>query len=115
MRTKRIEMVEKEITTWKCDFCDFSTEKNTGCCGVSPINMCHYCKKDICREHCNWYSEDDWGDRPAGFYACGECNPRAKMAWELADQFAGRHDSIFEVTDKYFNDENLEEIYENCL
>ena len=111
MRSKRTEMIPKEITTYKCDLCNFSTESNTGCCGSAPIQVCRYCKNDMCREHRHWYSEDDWGDRPYGFYACDTCNNKVSMAWDLALQFAGRHDDMHEITDEYFNNEKLEEIY----
>ncbi|KKL78969.1 hypothetical protein LCGC14_2019520 [marine sediment metagenome] len=98
MRTTRIEMVEKEITTWKCDFCDKESEGNSGCCGVRPIMICKICNKDCCREHRHWYSEDDWGDYPYGFYACPNCEPNTTLAWDWAMEYAGRHDDIIEVT-----------------
>lgn len=107
MKTTRIEMVEEKITTWKCDFCDKESEGNSGCCGVRPIMSCHICEKDCCREHRTWYSEDHWSDYPHGFYACPNCEPTATLAWEWAEEYAGRHDDIVEVTmERYKEIEN---------
>ena len=104
MKTTRIEMIEKEITTWKCDFCDKESEGNQGCCGVRPIMSCTICKSDICYSHRAWYTEDDCSDYPHGFYACPTCEPNATLAWKWAEEYAGRHDDIVEVTMKRYKE-----------
>ena len=102
MKTKRIEMIEKEITTWKCDFCDKESEGNQGCCGTRPIMECKICDKDICYDHRHFYTEDDWSDYPHGFYACTSCKPEADKAWEYAEAFASRHEDIVEKAMEWY-------------
>ncbi len=108
MITTRIEMVEKKITIYKCDFCNNFSEGNQGCCGVRPIQSCQMCKKDICHTHRHWYSEDDWGDRPYGLYVCDDCKPDADKAWEWALEYAGRHDDIIEKMMEWYKENKNE-------
>ena len=63
--TKQRTITEK-ITTFKCDFCDYSVTHNKGCCGVAPIMTCDICNKDICHEHRDFITEDDYMDYPPG-------------------------------------------------
>lgn len=106
MKTTRKVMVEKEITTWKCDLCNFTTENNRGCCGVAPIMTCRYCKKHVCREHRHFMTEDYSSDYPIGDYVCDDCYPDAKLAWNEAEITAGRYESILEVWDRIYNDKD---------
>lgn len=87
MRTTRVEtkVVEEEITTYTCDFCDYSTERNQGCCGVQPIMSCSICEQDVCPDHRHWFSDDHWSDYPDGFYACPDCQPLAQELWDNAE------------------------------
>ncbi len=110
MKTTRIEMVETKITTWKCDFCDNESEGNRGCCGTQPIMSCKICEGDCCREHRTWYSEDDWGDYPYGFYVCPNCKPDADKAWAYAEEFAGRHDDIIEKAMEWYATVTVEKL-----
>ena len=98
MRTTRKELVEKEITTYACDFCDFTTENNRGCCGVAPIMYCNICGKDCCHEHREFYTEDHWSDYPDGLYACPECQPRAYSNFMWLEENAARGDDIVQMT-----------------
>ena len=98
MKTTKKILVEKEITTWKCDFCDFTSEGNRGCCGWHPLMTCDVCDKDVCSEHYNFYSEEPWADYPSGVIACPDCNPAVKQNWEWLTVYAGRHDDIVEET-----------------
>lgn len=111
MRTTEIKtrVVKEKITTFKCDFCDFSTKSNKGCCGVRPIMECSICNKDICYEHRDFLTEDHWSDYPSGLYICPDCEPIAKQAWGWAQEYAGRYDDICDVTReriKEMQDEN---------
>lgn len=101
MRTLRIEMVEKQITTYRCDLCNFTTEHNSGCCGYSTIMICYMCKKDMCHNCRHVYEENSWSDRP-DMVVCSECNPDVSKAWDWALDNAGRYDSIVEVTEEAF-------------
>lgn len=96
MRTTKTIMVEKKITTCKCDFCESTTQNNSGCCGVAPIMYCTICEKDMCHRHRKFYTEDEWEDYPYGFYACPDCQPTAGMNWMWLQENAGRLDDIVE-------------------
>lgn len=98
MRTTKTILVEKEVTTHKCDFCDFTTNDNHGCCGWNPLMICSICDKDICRKHRELYSEDPMDDYPHGVMACPDCNPAVKQNWDWLYYNAGRHDDIVEET-----------------
>jgi len=104
--TKRKVMVEKEVTTWKCDFCDTQTDHNSGCCGTSRIMRCSFCGKDACRDHRKVYWENDWEDYP-DFCACQDCMPRVDQCEYIARQVAGRYDIWREVVQKVYD--NFEE------
>ena len=104
MRTTKTITVEKGVTTYKCDFCDYSTENNRGCCGTAPIMTCEFCEKDICRKHRDFFTEDHWSDYPYGFWACPDCQPKAEEAWDWAQEHAGRHDDIVDVTTARFRE-----------
>lgn len=102
MKTTRKVMVEKEITTWKCDLCDYTTENNRGCCGSSPIMTCWICNRDCCSD-CRFFFTEDWDeDYPRGFRACSDCKEEADKAWEMALDVAGRHEDIRDVTERMF-------------
>ena len=98
MRDTRVEMVEQKITTYKCDFCDFSTENNRGCCGTAPIMPCSICDKDACREHRDFFTEDPYEDYPYGFYACKDCEPLARKNWDWFTTYADRHADVVRLT-----------------
>lgn len=102
MRTSRTEMVEKIVTTYRCDFCSFSTEHNSGCCGYSAIMSCSICEKDMCHKHRHVYEEEPWSDSYPDFVVCPDCNPDLSVAWNWALCNARRHDSIVEVTKEAF-------------
>ncbi len=97
-------MVKKKITTWTCDLCGYQTKSNKGCCNDFPVERCSFCGKDCCRNCRKFLSEDFWSDYPSGLNACKECEPKATEAWEWADDNAGRHDDIEEVTMKRFKE-----------
>lgn len=90
--------VNKKITTYKCDFCDFSTKNNQGCCGVLPIEVCDICEKDICRDHREFFTEDYISDYPSGFYACPNCEPTVREIWEDEIVYAPRYESVIDNT-----------------
>jgi len=106
MRTKRIEMIPKEITTCTCDFCETTTEENRGCCGYATIMSCTICNKDCCRNHRTILSEFPNEDYP-DLVICPECLPKAQEAWDIATYIAGRHEDINDVFERVYN--NLEE------
>jgi len=106
MRTKTTKMIEKEVLICKCDFCDFETDHNRGCCGSSPVMECSFCNKDGCREHRKNYRENDWEDYP-DFTACEACIPKVDFAEFVAGEIAGRYDIWREVVEKVYN--NMEE------
>ena len=106
---KRKRMITETITTYKCDFCDFSTKSNRGCCGVRPVMSCSTCNKDTCHKHRDFITEDYVSDYPTGLYVCPDCQPVAHKAWEWAQEHAGRYDDIYEITEeriKEMQDEN---------
>ncbi len=105
MRTTQTIMVEKVITTSKCDFCNFSTTYNSGCCGYRPIMECDFCKKDICSSHRGELAEDDWSDYYPKLLYCNSCAVKAHEAWDKAQEIAGRHDDIFDLTMKIYRKE----------
>lgn len=101
MIKKRTEMIEKEIMTWSCDFCDQSTEINSGCCGTRQIMSCAICKKDCCREHRESFYEMDQ-DYP-DITVCANCQPKFTIAWDKTDEWAKRYDNYADVAVKIFN------------
>lgn len=98
MITKEEVMVKKTITTYKCDLCDFSTTNNKGCCGSAPIMKCTICKKDVCRNHREFFTEDFISDYPHGFYTCFDCEPTAREIWEDEIVNAPRYESVIDNT-----------------
>lgn len=96
-KSRRRVIVEK-ITTYKCDFCNYSTTTNKGCCGVAPIMTCDVCDKDMCNKHRDFITEDAYMDYPPGIWVCPDCYGIAHEAWEWADLHASRHDDIYEIT-----------------
>lgn len=94
MRTKRTIVIEKEIITYICDFCTYSTEDNRGCCGFAPIMRCSLCNKDTCSKHRHVYSEDPSSDYYDAI-VCDDCNVLFKEAWEWAEKHAERYDNIY--------------------
>jgi len=104
MRTTKIVQVEKEITTYKCDLCNFSTTNNSGCCSFQPIMVCNFCKRDACNsKHFHVFYENPGSD----YYdlgVCSECYPDAREAWDLADERAGRHDMLRDVAERIFKE-----------
>ena len=109
MRTKIKRMVEQEVTICKCDFCDYETDHNRGCCGSSPVMQCSFCGKDGCREHRKSYWENEWEDYP-DFTACADCIETVDFCEYVARQIAGRYDIWRDTVKKIYD--NLEEY--NC-
>lgn len=105
MKDTKTIMVEKVITTSTCDFCNFKTEDNSGCCGYRPIMQCDFCKKDMCSKHRRELAEDDYADYYQKLLYCDECAVKAFEAWDKAQLIAGRHDDIFELTMKIYKGE----------
>ena len=99
MQTKGIRMVEQKYTVWKCDFCDYETETNRGCCGTAPIMSCDFCGKDACRDHREYYRENEWEDYP-DFIACKDCIDIANKCQYIAGQVAERYDNWWDVVKK---------------
>ena len=102
MRTTRTVMVEKEITTYKCDFCEYQIENNTGCCGQRSIMECGICGKDACRQHRESFYEHDQ-DYP-DITVCNACLPNFRIAWEEAKILAGRYEDIGDVSKRIFKE-----------
>lgn len=102
MITSRTILVEKVITTHKCDYCDYSTENNTGCCGWRPVMKCHLCSKDCCRDHVEYFEEVPC-DYPY-LVVCEGCKEWAVAAWEWANETAGRHDDLREMIMKMYKE-----------
>jgi len=96
VRTKTTKTVQIEVTTYKCDFCDFAVDNQVSKFGTAPVIACHVCKRDACREHRATYSDDSGSDYPDAV-VCVECRPVFDAAWQRADEVAGRHDSRLEV------------------
>ena len=111
MRSTKTIMVEKEVTTWKCDFCDYQTDHNKGCCGSAPVMKCNFCEKDACREHRKAYFENSWTQDYPDFMACEDCIPKADKCEYIATQVAGRYEIWTEVVDKIWNNFEEYEIY----
>lgn len=102
MRTTEKVLIEKEITTYKCDFCVFETKNNGGCCGRAPILRCSFCEKDMCYKHRTEFDED--GGDYYDFCVCPECLPDVQQAWDHAKEYAGRYDDICDVTRSAFKE-----------
>lgn len=111
MRVTKTAMVEKEVTTYSCDVCGFSTEYNHGCCGSSTIMKCYFCGQDCCHDHRKSFWENDWNDYP-DMTICSTCLPKGQKAWDLALDTAKRYESISSVAKEIF--ENFEK-YEHLL
>ncbi len=113
MRKTETITVEKEITIYKCDFCDYTTVNNRGCCGVNPIMKCELCSKDICRKHRNSYFEFD-GDYPT-ITVCNDCNILFSKAWNWAtteyDYDEENEFSIYKMAIRKFKE--LKQSFEN--
>ena len=103
MRTTEKIMVEKNVTTYKCDFCDRHTKDNSGCCGSRPIMQCSLCKKDMCSSHREWYQEDSSSDYYDAII-CPDCNPAFKLAWEHAKEIAMWDDSLSYIATNLYNE-----------
>ena len=112
MKTVEKKMVEVEVTTWKCDLCDFTTQSNKGCCGTAPIMSCWVCGKDVCRNHRHFFSENPWEDYPRGFYACDECHGEAQAAWDDAVEVAGRYDDILDVVEECIDNNRFQKDFD---
>lgn len=110
MRTTRTEMVPKEITTYTCDICDWSTENNSGCCGSSPIMQCELCEKDCCRDHRESFFEDPWSQDYPNITVCSDCHPKAKLAWEAAVMYAGRYEIIENVVREHYEKYTIDQL-----
>lgn len=106
MRQKIKRMVEEEVTICKCDFCDFETDHNRGCCGSHPVMQCCFCGKDGCKDHRKQYWENEWEDYP-DFTACEACIPKVDFCQYVAEQTAGRYDIWRDIVRKIYN--NTEE------
>ena len=108
MKTTKTVVVEKEVTTWKCDFCDFEidNEDNRGCCGSAPIMTCHFCGNDACRKHRESIQENSWAEN-SEFVVCQDCKPKVDMCQHITSNIIGRYDSWVEVMEKIYN--NFEE------
>lgn len=106
MRTTKTVLVEKQVTTYKCDLCDYSIENNSGCCGSAPIMQCSLCRQDCCRDCRTAMWEHDWNDYP-DMMICNGCQPKGQQAWDIAQQIAGRYEDLTEITKKVF--ENFDE------
>jgi hypothetical protein len=102
MITKEKVMVEQEVTTWTCDFCDTKTTRNSGCCGVQQIMRCNFCGKDACKDHRKLYWEKEWHDYP-DLCACQDCIPKVDMCEHVAEQMAGRYDNWREVVKRIYD------------
>ncbi len=111
MRKKLTKMVEKTVTVFSCDICDYSTELNSGCCGTSQIMVCDFCGQDCCSDHRTQYRENDWEDYP-DMTLCSTCRDNnGEAAWNLALEIAGRHEDMSEIAKKIF--ENFDEYKED--
>lgn len=84
MRTTKTVVVEKEVTTYKCDHCDYSTTKITGMCGLGNMNVCDFCKSDCCRDHHNVIYEDSSDYYTLG--VCKRCWPLTEKIWDLLER-----------------------------
>lgn len=93
--TKEVPYIKKVIT-WYCDFCDYHTQNNKGCCGVRNVMGCEICGKHICRKCTTHYQEDDWSDYDDA-QICPKCNVEFKPAWEWALYNAKRHENIMDA------------------
>lgn len=107
MKTTRTELIEKQITTYSCDFCNFKTENNSGCCGHAPIMTCSFCNKDICGDCRHELYEDDYDDYYQKLIYCPVCAAKALEAWDNAHEIARYGADIFELTMKIFKGEEI--------
>lgn len=98
MRTTEKKLVEVTETTYRCDFCDYHTNDNTG--GARrPIAECDFCKRDICMKHRHELVEDIGSDY-YDFIVCCTCWPKISKVWEYSLHIAGRHESIRDVVER---------------
>ena len=113
MKTTKIVLVEKEVTTWKCDFCETSTDHNSGCCGQRQIMTCMYCEKDGCHKHRTVFYEQYDDDYPLTI-ACQDCAPKITKAIEYAKQQAGYGAYLSDEINKVLaNFDEYEMLYEH--
>ncbi len=103
MRTKTTKTYEKEVTVYKCDFCDYETDHNRGCCGSSPVMQCYFCGKDGCSNHRKSYWENEWEDYP-DFTACADCIPKVEKCEQIARMAAGRYDIWRDFVKKVYDE-----------
>ena len=79
-------LVKIKVKLFGCDFCEYTTERNTGCCGVAPVMQCEFCDKHACQSHI----ELMWGtgDYPEG-RACPDCHDKLEEKredWGMDDE-----------------------------
>ena len=99
MKTTKKVIIEKEIDVYKCDFCDYETEHPEGW----SITQCDICKRHCCRHHREIYTEDPYSDK-VDIITCLDCKPLMDMAWEWAQDNAGRYDDISEIAIQRFHE-----------
>lgn len=104
MKWTTTKMIKEVKHHFKCDFCEIETDDNRGCCGCRTIEGCWICGKHACRLHRNFFTEEEWEDRPRGFYCCQDCEEEAKAAWSEATVSAGRYEDILDVVKGCIND-----------
>ena len=77
-----------------CDFCGFSTIRNTSVSGVTPVMECDACGRLVCSGHRRFHKEP-WVDSHKGMY-CLEC-------WEIGRKY---RDEMISVQHEAWEKEN---------
>jgi len=95
MITSNKVLVEQTITTYKCDFCVNSTNKNYFYGGWEYITQCIGCGKHICPDHRNVYQihRDKSYDYPDAV-VCPDCNETFSESWNYALNSIKLSDSV---------------------
>ncbi len=93
--------IEVEETTYSCDFCDYTTERNIGCCGVRLIMECDICKRDACEDH-RVLHYDDFGSDYLTRKHCEHCEKVYKSYVKMMEKEHLRHEIAIEGLEAAF-------------
>ena len=99
MKTTKEVTGTKKVTTWSCDAdgCDVTTDRNTGCCGISTIMICDICNKHVCHKHRELHWDERKQDGGPDVTICKDCEPHATEVREVVDHIIGRYDNLLDV------------------
>jgi hypothetical protein len=98
MRTKKERVITEIYTEYKCDFCEYTTDKL-----YSNYQMfkCALCGKDCCKDHSKLFMENpfNWDSYPE-LITCLGCAAKGDELFDMALECAGRNDYLPDVIER---------------